>query len=257
VRSTAFSGVRDSGAFGSVGGGLRLSAAGGPLSGEAVSLEGRKSVMRKVVLAALVVACAVLVVAPAGPADNGGNSENAKLCQKGGYQDWVRADQTPFANVGECVSYAAQGGTLTPPTPPTDRAFCAPAGALTFGQCFIPGVLDFDFDASSGPLGENPTGTFVLESLPEHVEGQVTCLQVTDNGASVGGIVTASTFPQDVGLGFAFTVVDNTAVGADLISFPGVFPLLQPAPPGASTPNCGNVFEPTDQVTGGIVVEDN
>ena len=27
--------------------------------------------------------------------------------------NWVRADKTPFANQGECVSYASRGGTLT------------------------------------------------------------------------------------------------------------------------------------------------
>jgi hypothetical protein len=45
-----------------------------------------------------------------------GNSANAKLCQHGGYQSWVRADQAPFVNVGDCVSYAAHGGILTTPT---------------------------------------------------------------------------------------------------------------------------------------------
>ena len=41
-----------------------------------------------------------------------------------------------------------------------DSAFCAPGGPLAFGQCSVPGRLDFDFDASSGFLGQNPTGTF-------------------------------------------------------------------------------------------------
>ncbi len=205
--------------------------------------------MRKVVLAALVVACAVLVVAPAGPAANGGNSENAKRCQKGGYEDWVRADQTPFANVGECVSYAAQGGTLTPPTPPMDRAFCAPAGPATLGQCSVPGVLDFDFDASSGPLGESPTGTFVFESLPNRVEGNVTCLQVTGNGASVGGIITAGI---NVGTGFTWTVTDNTPASPDQIRIDEIA-----TPPAANTPNCGFVSGSNFAVTGDIVVEDS
>jgi hypothetical protein len=206
--------------------------------------------MRKVVLAALVAACAVLVVAPAGPAGNGGNSENAKLCQKGGYKDLVRADQTPFANVGECVSYAAQGGTLTPPTPPMDRAFCAPAGPPAFGQCSVPGALDFDFDSSSGPLGENPTGTLLLEALPLHSEGQVTCLQVTGNRASLGGLITSGSF---AGQGIAFTVVDNSPAASDLMSTPNILP----SPPAANTPDCGATQAPNNSVSGDIVVQDN
>jgi hypothetical protein len=218
--------------------------------------------MHKVVLAALLVACAVLVVAPAGPAAKGGNSKNAKLCQKGGYKDWVRADQTPFKNVGKCVSYAARGGTLTAPTPAQDHAFCAPLGPLAFGQCSVPGRMDFDFDASSGPLGQNPTGTFLVETLPRRVEGTVTCLQVTGNRAAVGGEITASTHPELVGMGFAFTVLDGGASAPDLMGLLPVgqgtlLPLVLPTPPAANTPNCGSVIEPSEPVTGDIVAEDN
>jgi hypothetical protein len=36
---------------------------------------------------------------------------------QGGYLDFTREDGTAFANTGECVSYAAQGGTLVPVSP--------------------------------------------------------------------------------------------------------------------------------------------
>lgn len=211
--------------------------------------------MRPRSILVLCVALALTVgVAPA--TAKGGNSANATKCQKGGYKDWVRADQTPFKNVGQCVSYAAKGGTLTKPTAARDRAYCAPAGPPALGPCFVPGLLGFDFDASSGPLGQNPTGTFIWERLPLSVEGQVTCLQVTGNRASVGGTITSSpSIPQFVGRGLAFTVVDNT-VGPDLISLPGGIHLL-PAGPPANTPNCGDVLQPTGSVTGDIVVEDD
>jgi hypothetical protein len=42
----------------------------------------------------------------------GGNSANAQACQQGGWQHLTRADGTSFTNQGDCVSYAAQGGTL-------------------------------------------------------------------------------------------------------------------------------------------------
>jgi hypothetical protein len=40
----------------------------------------------------------------------GGNSANAKLCQKGGWQNLHRTDGSTFGNQGACVSYAAHGG---------------------------------------------------------------------------------------------------------------------------------------------------
>jgi hypothetical protein len=65
--------------------------------------------------------CLVLALAGAGSAlAGGGNSANAKLCQKGGWTNWVRADKTPFGNQGACVSYAAQGGVLTAPGGPIE-----------------------------------------------------------------------------------------------------------------------------------------
>ncbi len=74
---------------------------------------------RRLMLLALTVVVAVGVgssVALAG----GGNSADAQACQKGGWMTWVRADKTPFTSQGGCVSYAAQGGTLTLPVGPSD-----------------------------------------------------------------------------------------------------------------------------------------
>jgi hypothetical protein len=45
--------------------------------------------------------------------DAGGNSDAAHACQQGGYQDLFRADGTGFDSVGDCVSYAANGGRLS------------------------------------------------------------------------------------------------------------------------------------------------
>jgi hypothetical protein len=47
----------------------------------------------------------------------GGNSDAAKACQQGGWQNLAREDGTEFENTGDCVSYAAQGGTLEPKGP--------------------------------------------------------------------------------------------------------------------------------------------
>ena len=51
--------------------------------------------------------------APSSIASKGGNSEAAKACQDGGYLNYTTADGEPFQNPGQCVQYAAQGGTLT------------------------------------------------------------------------------------------------------------------------------------------------
>jgi hypothetical protein len=49
----------------------------------------------------------------------GGNSANAKLCQKGGWTTLYRSDGTTFANQDECVSYGANGGTILTAPPKT------------------------------------------------------------------------------------------------------------------------------------------
>jgi hypothetical protein len=41
-------------------------------------------------------------------------AEAAKACQQGSYQNYTRADGTPFANPGDCVNYVAQGSVLKP-----------------------------------------------------------------------------------------------------------------------------------------------
>ena len=63
------------------------------------------------------VLCGVFVLTVgvvAASAGNGGNSANAKLCQKGGWTSLLRSDGSSFADQGECVSYGAQGNTPLP-----------------------------------------------------------------------------------------------------------------------------------------------
>jgi hypothetical protein len=77
----------------------------------------------------IILACCAALALTVGVATatggNGGNSANAKLCQKGGWQNLVRADQTPFADQDECVAYGATGGTPAPPTPTADISLAA------------------------------------------------------------------------------------------------------------------------------------
>jgi hypothetical protein len=71
-----------------------------------------KKVTTLLMLASTVALGAGVASATAG----GGNSAAAKSCQHGGWQSLVRMDQSAFTNQGDCVSYAAEGGTLTTPT---------------------------------------------------------------------------------------------------------------------------------------------
>ncbi len=75
------------------------------------------------------VCCAALglTVGVATATAGGGNSAAAKACQKGGWNNWVRADHTAFKNEGHCVSYAAKGGVLTSPKS-IDQRLCESLG---------------------------------------------------------------------------------------------------------------------------------
>jgi hypothetical protein len=67
--------------------------------------------MRKLVSGLIVAAATAAIAVPLALA--GGNSDAAKACQQGGWQNLVRQDGTGFTNTGDCVSYAAQGGVLS------------------------------------------------------------------------------------------------------------------------------------------------
>jgi hypothetical protein len=72
---------------------------------------------------------AALVGLTAGTAlAGGGNSAAAHACQNGGYVDLVGSGGETFRNTGECVSFAARGGTFM-----TLTGIVVPAGAtVTF-----------------------------------------------------------------------------------------------------------------------------
>jgi hypothetical protein len=72
--------------------------------------------MRRLVLVLFALVFALTVGIAAANAGTGGNSANAKLCQKNGWQTLYRSDGSAFASEEDCVSYAAQGGTLTKKT---------------------------------------------------------------------------------------------------------------------------------------------
>jgi len=66
--------------------------------------------MRFIIILAAV--AATLVFAGSTVAANGGNSANAKLCQKGGWKTLMDASAKPFSGSDDCVSYGAEGGLI-------------------------------------------------------------------------------------------------------------------------------------------------
>ena len=65
----------------------------------------------------LVLLLGLTLVGPlAASAQNGGNSGAAEACQQGGFASLAPTEdrRTPFVNTGDCVSYAARGGTIVP-----------------------------------------------------------------------------------------------------------------------------------------------
>jgi hypothetical protein len=102
----------------------------------------------------VLVPCAALALVAVATATagkgKGGNSANAKACQKG-WKDLVRQDGTGFKNVGDCVSYAAQGGSLKPK--PTCTAGSEDFSAYGNGSqptTFAGGTIDTSFGAGGG-----------------------------------------------------------------------------------------------------------
>jgi hypothetical protein len=137
-----------------------------------------------------------------------------------------------------------------------DRAFCAPE-ALDPSDCVIGssagGLLTFDFMGSSGPLGEDPTGTFVVDQPGSGSYTQrITCFQVVGNRAYIAGetIEATGVFAANVGTFQTLTVADNGSGGTDRVSV--IF--FYATDPGA-LPNCG-ALEPQFPVDGDIVDED-
>lgn len=86
----------------------------------------------------------------------GGNSAAAHACQKGGYLALVGAGGETFANVGECVSFAARGGTFA-------TGIIVPAGStVTFNDPTLSACNELLWGYETGgvsvQLGSKPYG---------------------------------------------------------------------------------------------------
>jgi hypothetical protein len=150
--------------------------------------------MRKYIwlVVAAVVAVSLSVGVATATAAKGGNSANAKLCQKGGWMNLQGSDGTQFANQDECVSFGAHGGTIVPK--PTCTA----------------GSEDFSGDADLS----QPT-TFAGGSIDGPYQGQG---GIHVEGISWGGFFADGTHLEFNGLSSApFRLTFTNAVGSVML----------------------------------------
>ena len=121
-------------------------------------------IMRITMIAAMLVA---LTAGPAAAA--GGNAAAAHACQQGGYLGLVGSDGETFSNTGECVSFAAHGGTFA-------TGIIVPSGAtVTFDDPTLSACnnLTWGFETSFGGLtvGSKPYGCVPSIVQPDFTTG--------------------------------------------------------------------------------------
>jgi hypothetical protein len=91
--------------------------------------------LRKMSIACFVASVAAFLIVPVGIAAKPGNSPSAKLCQKGGWESLVRAeDETAFASEAECVSHGAQGGSYAAAAVSPAQRLCESYGGSFTGD---------------------------------------------------------------------------------------------------------------------------
>ena len=116
---------------------------------------------RQIFMSMLLALVIVGVTSGGAQAADRGNSTAAKLCQEGGWMELSTSTGAPFTSAGECVAYAARGGTLSPkstaslvfeigPCPPGSSS-CP--GTLT-GSGLKPG--DIVYECTDGPGFNRP-----------------------------------------------------------------------------------------------------
>jgi hypothetical protein len=113
----------------------------------------------------LLVACAALAlsvgVSTAAAAGGNGNSDAAKACQNDGWKNLVRSENASvFKNTGDCVSYAAQGGTLSPKSRAQND--CESAGGT------------FSTDPATDVFGPRNNLIFTCNNAPSQLGSQFT-----------------------------------------------------------------------------------
>ena len=117
--------------------------------------------MKKVLVALFVAAATAAIMVPLALA-GGGNSDVAKACQQGGWQNLARLDGTGFNSQDECVSYGAHGSV--PIAKPTSTPGSENFSSYAFDSrpdTFSGGKIDPNNYAPS-PDGSFPRGAILI-----------------------------------------------------------------------------------------------
>lgn len=135
---------------------------------------------------------------PSGFALGAGNSEAAQRCLD--YQNLFRADGTGFRNIGECVKYAAQGGTVG-----------GGGGGLIVYTLSVSGTDIGDFGWSFATAGFITTTTSFNSFLSKSSSTGCTISSVTmNNPSSASPFVETFFSPGCPGGGLVFTEFAQT-----------------------------------------------
>lgn len=116
--------------------------------------------MKRLLVVVCFVAAGIGGMQSIGSAQAAGNSAAAHACQQGGYLNLVSSDGASFASVGQCVSYAAQGGTFGVPGPTC--TFGVDSGCVTLSTVSVPFVSDSGLGTLSltGSYTFSPTSAY-------------------------------------------------------------------------------------------------
>ena len=146
--------------------------------------------LRKIFLSVATVTAFAAMAMPA-VAAKGGNSTAAKLCQKGGWENLVRADQTPFTSAEDCSAYGGAGGTPAAPVPGA-QSICQTAGYTYAGAGTDPYGYDAFFTCSGATLTQSTAFALALDlqavcdanDVAGIVEGQIALEDLSNIGGS-------------------------------------------------------------------------
>lgn len=140
-----------------------------------------------------------VLTATAVSAAPGRNNDNAKVCRT--WSSLYRADGSVFADRGECISYAAEGGTIltSPPTTTTTTTTTVPPDPLPFRVVVnAPSSAAGTYGAAGAEFGPPPT------------EITASLIAVNDGSGGPGGCSPVFGFPAG-----AIAVIDRGGCSDD------------------------------------------
>jgi hypothetical protein len=195
--------------------------------------------MKSKYLTFLAIAAIALTAGIATATAGGGNSANAKKCQKDGWQTLVTSTGATFSSEEQCTSYAARGGTVYPASQapclnggwqaPAQRsdgtAFGSEADCIAYtsgnGVVYKPTLVatpslageEENIAVVASGFHPNSSGQWTIVTLPGNVSSIL--LAVTDANGGFTGSSVFTTGACALGLtGAQYTYVDGSGVHA-------------------------------------------